>query len=109
MKTKNLNTQRGMKKWQPFNALEHYDDYIYSTYKIKEQISKPILSEEQTNEINENLSKYNHDEVEIIYYKQGEIFKTKGIINKIDVPNQSLTINKNKIFFSNLLKIKYDI
>ena len=25
---KNTNSQRGMKKWQPFNALEHYDEYI---------------------------------------------------------------------------------
>ena len=29
---KKTESQRGMKKWQPFNALEHYDDYINHTY-----------------------------------------------------------------------------
>ena len=29
---KKENTQRGMKKWMPFNALEHYDDYINMLY-----------------------------------------------------------------------------
>lgn len=103
---KKIETQRGMKKWQPFNALEHYDDYINSTYKIKELVNKPILSEEQIQEINSSLSSYNHDEVNITHYKQGQILITQGIINKIDVPNQVLTINKTRIFFSNLLKIE---
>ena len=99
-------SQRGMKKWQPFNALEHFDDYIYSTIALKEKMKKPVLSEEQIEEINNSLISYNHDEVNITYYKQGEIIQTKGIINKIDVPNQVLTINKTRIFLNNLLKIE---
>ena len=100
-------SQRGMKKWQPFNALEHYDEYLESIYHEKEKKEKPLLSEEQINEINYSLNIYNHDEVKIHYYKQGEILQTIGIINKIDTSNQVLTINKHKIFFSNLLKIEF--
>ena len=106
---KKTDTQRGMKKWMPFNALEHYDDYINSTYEYKERVERPILSEEQKEEINNSLVIYNHDEVEITYFKQGEIKKIQGIINKIDVPNQTLTINKIKILFTNLLKIHFII
>ena len=62
-----------------------YDDYINSTYKIKEMLNKPILSEEQIQEINSSLSSYNHDEVNITHYKQGQILITQGIINKIDI------------------------
>ena len=102
---KQTNTQRGMKKWQPFNALEHYSDYIHSTYAEKRKLEKPTLSAEQIEDINFKLSSYNHDEVKITYYKQGEIIQTTGIINKIDVPNQVLTINKTRILFTNLLKI----
>ena len=101
------NTQRGMKKWQPFNALEHYDEYLDIIYHEKEKKTKPSLSEEQINDINYALNIYNHDEVSIQYYKQGEILEITGIISKIDVPNQALTISKNKIFFSNLLKIEF--
>lgn len=104
---KKQNSQRGMKKWQPFNALEHYDDYINSTICYKEKIEKPILSEDQIEEINNSLILYNHDEVNITHYKQGEILQTKGIITKIDIPNQILTINKNKIYLKNLLKIEF--
>ncbi len=106
---KKTDTQRGMKKWMPFNALEHFDDYISSEIMYKEKINKPILSEEQINEINNSLIEYNHDEVIITYYKQGEILKTQGIINKIDVPNQTIMINKIKILFTNLLKIYFII
>ncbi len=102
---KQKSTQRGMKKWMPFNALEHYDDYISSTYSYKEKIERPILSDEQIQSINTSLIEYNHDEVEITFFKQGEIRKIQGIINKIDVPNQVLMINKVKILFINLLKI----
>ena len=91
---KKTESQRGMKKWQPFNALEHYDDYINHTYKLKNMIEKPSLGEEQMQEINEKLVLYNHDEVNVTYYKKGEILITKGIINKIDVQNQVITINK---------------
>ena len=104
---KNTNTQRGMKKWQPFNALEHYDEYLDIIYHEKEKKAKPILSEEQINDINYALNIYNHDEVSIQYYKQGEILEITGIISKIDSQNQVLTINKSKIFFSNLLKIEF--
>ena len=104
---KNTNSQRGMKKWQPFNALEHYDEYLDVIYHEKEKKDKPSLSEEQINDINYALSIYNHYEVNIHYFKQGEILQITGIINKIDTPNQVLTINKIRIFFSNLLKIEF--
>lgn len=104
---KKQDSQRGMKKWQPFNALEHYDDYINSTFSYKQKVEKPTLSEEQIEEINNMLILYNHDEVNITHYKQGEILQIKGIINKIDVPNQVITINKTRIFLSNLLKIEF--
>ena len=102
---KQTNTQRGMKKWMPFNALEHYSDYIHSTYEEKNKIEKPTLSLEQIEDINYKLSSYNHDEVIITHFKQGEIIQTLGIISKIDVPNQNLTINKTRILFTNLIKI----
>lgn len=101
------NTQRGMKKWQPFNALEHFNEYISESYKEKNLLKRPQLSQEQIDELNNSLTIYNHDEVNITHYKQGEILQTKGIINKIDVPNQVLTINKTKILFMNLLKIDF--
>ena len=103
---KQTNTQRGMKKWQPFNALEHYSDYINSTFVEKTKIEKPVLSNEQIEDLNYKLTTYNHDEVTITHFKQGEIILTTGIINKIDVPNQILTINKTRILFTNLIKIE---
>ena len=106
---KHTNSQRGMKKWQPFNALEHYDEYISYTYIEKNKTEKPILSEEQLSDINDKLFYYNHDNVEITYFAQGHILKTKGIINKIDIRNQLLMINKIKILFTNLIKLDYDI
>ena len=45
-------TQRGMKKWAPFKALENQDKFIQKVIEIDNTIEKPTLSEEQINEIN---------------------------------------------------------
>lgn len=104
---KTINTQRGMKKWQPFNALEQFSEYINKTYSEHNKIEKPLLSDEQIEDLNEKLSSYNHDLVFITHFNNGYINKIQGIITKIDIQNQTLTIDKTRIHLSNLLKLEF--
>ena len=50
--------QRGMVKWQPFASLPEHANYINElVYKIN-KIERPLLSEDQLNELNKKLFVY---------------------------------------------------
>ncbi len=100
-------SQRGMKKYQPYDALEGFSEVIENTMKEATFIDKPILSEEQELEINDKLLSYNHDNVKVKYYSLGEIKEVEGIINSIDYLNKKLKISNTTIFLTNLLDIQF--
>jgi hypothetical protein len=100
-------SQRGMKKYQPFDALEGFNEIIENTMLEATHIEKPILSEEQEIEINDKLLSYNHDNVKLKYYSLGKIKEVEGIINSIDYLNKKLKISNITIFLTNLLDIQF--
>lgn len=100
-------SQRGMKKYEPFDALEGFNDMILEVMKESTYVEKPLLSEEQIEEINCKLTSYNRDNVKVKYYSLGEIKEVEGIINSIDYLNKKLKIKNTTIFLTNLLDIQF--
>lgn len=100
-------SQRGMKKYEPFDALEGFNEMIMEAMKESTYIEKPLLSEEQIEEINYKLTSYNRDFVKVKYYSLGEIKEVEGIINSIDYLNKKLKIKNTTIFLTNLLDIQF--
>ena len=44
-----MNKDRGMIKWMPFNSVVSNKEILYSLIKEKEKITKPHISEDETN------------------------------------------------------------
>ena len=55
-------SDRGMKKWAPYKSLIEQDVYLNKMKKEKEKISKPIISSEEAENINEILTNYHGEE-----------------------------------------------
>ncbi|HEY8364163.1 MAG TPA: YolD-like family protein [Haloplasmataceae bacterium] len=89
-------TQRGMVKWQPFASLPEQANYINRLIYEMNKIERPILSEDQLNELNEKLYRYyeNKEMVSLEYFYDGYVYLVEGIIVKID-PIKKMIIMEN--------------
>lgn len=100
-------SDRGMKKWAPYKSLQEQWETLDYLHEKEELIERPILSNEQAEEINDKLVNYNGQEYEFYYYKRGRILKEKSIISKIDAFNRILILNNGiKISLKDLVGIK---
>lgn len=93
-----------MKKWAPFDALN--EQKTYQNIVIKKHRSCPpgLLSEEQTEEINDALIRFPGHKVIVSYYIDSEK-QCEGILTKVDPIGKFILIGSKKIAFSALRKI----
>ena len=99
-------SDRGMKKWAPYKSLIEQDVYLNKMKKEKEKISKPIISSEEAENINEILTNYHGEELEVSYFRNSEILTEKIIIKTIDVVNKKLILlNRRVIYFKEIVSL----
>lgn len=101
-------TDRGMIKWQPFNAVASGNYMVNEVLRKKNKLAMPSLSEDQQNEIqNKILDSFQTQEVvKIKYYKNGRIYNEEGIIEQIDRNNHNIILNNGqKVFFAQIIEI----
>lgn len=98
---------RSMKKWQGFYALETTHEYIANEKYNKNKIDKVEHSEEKIQEINEIIQQsfMQNTRCKFTYYKDGYTYEQRGVVQKIDVLNQYLKINGEKIEFANIVDV----
>lgn len=98
---------RGIIKWQPFDSVISGKNVIKSIMQEKEKIKKPILSEEETNQIEDMIIEAFYEESEVIleYYKNGFIKTIKGKIKKIDHITKMIYLNNTSLLFNQILSI----
>lgn len=101
---------RGMIKWQPFNSLINGNEVINSILKEKEKIKKPIISEEEKNEIEAKIidAYFTQIIVNITYFKNGNLTKVEGRIKKIDQVYKLVYLNELKLLFNQIISIESD-
>ncbi|PKK98215.1 MAG: hypothetical protein CVV57_08090 [Tenericutes bacterium HGW-Tenericutes-2] len=99
---------RGIIKWAPFDALVGYHSMIKELkYRLGKK-EKPILSDDQYEEMNRKLQlALNQNlEIEIEYYTDGYMRSTFGRIKKIDWIYQIIILSTfEKIDAKNILEI----
>ena len=86
MHNENTYVDRGIIKWSPFDALVGYHSLIQELkYRLGKQ-DRPILSDDQYEEMNRKLqiAVYQNLEIEVEYYKDGYTRFSLGTIRKID-------------------------
>ena len=98
---------RGMIKWEPFNSVVSASKIIKDVLNEKEKIKKPILSEEQIQNIAQRLLESYHEKenAEIFYYEDGYIKKIIEQIKKIDPVSKKVYLSSKNIYFSQIIKI----
>ncbi len=75
---------RGMKKWAPYASLIEQKDYLYRMRKNRDRISKPLLSSEQAQEINDLLLNHHGDLFVFRYFHDGYIYEVEQKILSVD-------------------------
>ena len=86
MHNENTYVDRGIIKWSPFDALVGYHSLIQELkYRLGKR-DRPLLSDDQYEEMNRKLqiALYENLEIEIEYFKDGYLRSTCGKIKKMD-------------------------
>ncbi|HDR7594811.1 TPA: YolD-like family protein [Bacillus mycoides] len=113
MNNANMPKGRGMVKWTPFAALTTQFEGIREIIKEKNKVTRPILTNEEK-ELIENMllcSLVSAEEIMITYYEDGYLLSGYMTIVDIDPSNSAVICtdafyNKMKLQFSNIIDVK---
>ena len=92
---------RGIIKWLPFNSLINGEEIVSSIEKEKTKINKPILSEEQTLELENNILESMINEIPLTFkiYKNGFINEITATVINIDRVNEKIFLDNHKYLY----------
>ena len=94
------------RQFLPFEALKGLKEALKLKEYEHERIEKSDLSEDEIINISNTLSELkNNDLVEVNYYSNGSYIITKGNI-KLNIVNNYISIDKNKILLDDIKTIK---
>lgn len=100
--------ERGIVKWQAFKTMPEQYEQLEQYIQDQNKIEKPILDDDQLNELNNKLifKMYNDPSIELRYFENGYIKTKKGCIYKVDPYTQTLHLEeKTGLIKINLLDI----
>ncbi|KXH80293.1 MULTISPECIES: YolD-like family protein [Bacillus] len=104
---------RGMVKWSPFAAMPEQFAGIREIIKEKNKVTRPILTDDEK-ELIENMllcSLLSEEEILITYYEDGYLLSSYMTVVDIDPSNSAVICtdafyNKIKLQFSNIIGVK---
>ncbi|WP_324656153.1 YolD-like family protein [Bacillus cereus] len=113
MNNANMPKGRGMVKWSPFAAMSEQFDGIREIIKEKNKVTRPILTDDEK-ELIENMllcSLLSEEEILITYYEDGYLLSSYMTVVDIDPSNSAVICtdafyNKIKLQFSNIIGVK---
>ncbi|HDR7567163.1 MULTISPECIES: YolD-like family protein [Bacillus] len=113
MNNANMPKGRGMVKWAPFASLTPQFDGIREIIKEQHKVTRPILTNEEKERIENMLLCFlvSKEEIMITYYEDGYLLSNYMTIVDIDPSNSAVICtdafyNKMKLQFSNIIDIK---
>lgn len=95
-------------KWAPFNAVVNGNELLSNIMEEKSKVDKPILSDEQINNLEVKIMKSyrKKSEIKLIYYKNGTSNIIDGQITKLDAINKVINLNYcTNINFNDIIDI----
>ncbi|EJQ86863.1 hypothetical protein IGW_05338 [Bacillus cereus ISP3191] len=113
MNNANIPKGRGMIKWAPFVALTPQFDGIREIIKEQNKVTRPILTAEEKERIENILlcSLLSEEEILITYYEDGYLLS--GYMTVVDIDPSTSTVictdafyNTMKLQFSNIIDVK---
>ncbi|MDF9524733.1 YolD-like family protein [Bacillus cereus] len=113
MNNANMPKGRGMVKFTPFAALTAQFDGIREIIKEQHKVTRPILTTEEKERIENMLlcSLVSEEEIMITYYEDGYLLSSYMTVVGIDQQNSAIICtdafyNKIKLQFSNIIGVK---
>ena len=103
-----MNKDRGIIKWLPFDSLVNSKSVVESILYEKRKVKKPILSLEQTEDIEKKLIEafYAQEKITLQIYKNGYIKSITSTIVSMDGTYKKITLATNDtILFSQIVSI----
>lgn len=99
-------TRKG--KWQPFDGLEGYRKALRQSEQAHNKNQCPRLCEDRIEELDYLLQKAFHEKHEICltYFRDGYYFEVEGKLQALDVANNIVIIDEQKIKLFSIFKIK---
>ncbi len=89
------------KQFAPFAALKGFDEALRAKEKIV--VSKPVLSEEEREELDRNLHTIEYGSiVKAKYYENDECLEITGVLSRIDMDARYIKIVNKKLDFQNV-------
>ena len=101
-----MSEDRGMMKWMPYRSLNEQEKFLSAMRREKAKRQKPLLSEEEAEEINRLLCEYHGQEIVLTYWEDGFLFELQGFLNKISAEGHYLILNDVKIDFRVLTSLR---
>ena len=93
-------SERGMKKWAPYKSLPEQEKYLRKLKEDQEKVSRPVMSSDEAEEINEILVNYAGEEILITYWRNEKINTLSSVFKKIVLPD------RKTIYFHELIKLE---
>ena len=100
-------SERGMKKWAPYKSLVEQEKYLKKAQDDNQKVSRPTISSDEAEIINEILVNYQGEELIITYWRNEKINTVSSILKKIDIDNKKIVLPERKtIYFSELINLE---
>ena len=100
-------SERGMKKWAPYKSLIEQEKYLNKAKQNSEKETRPQISSDEAELINEILVNYHGEELEILYWRNGKTCSISTILVKIDPENKKIVLPERRtIYFKELISLK---
>ena len=100
-------SERGMKKWAPYKSLNEQENYFNKLHKSQNKETRPRISSDEADSINEILVNYHGEELLITYWRNDKIDTVSTTLLKIDPINQKIVLPERRtIYFKELIRIE---
>jgi len=102
-------SDRGMMKWNAFNALLAHGSNVKKMMLERKKIDKPILSSDQIDDLNikMQIAIEENREIEVAFYNKGFVLLAEGVIKRVDLINRLLVLPDIRIRLDDLLQIEF--
>ena len=100
-------SERGMKKWAPYKSLNEQDKYLKKLHDEQKKITKPQISSDEAEIINDILVNYRGEILNITFFRNHQIQTISSIIKRIDPLNKKIVLLERKtINFDEIIKLE---
>lgn len=101
------NDGRGIIKWRPFDSVISSNKVVRELLKERAKIKRPILSDEQENNLEQKLiiAFYTNSPIKVSYFNNGKIDNFEDQIKKIDSIYHKIYFQNHTLLFEQIIEI----